>query len=127
MLGNLVQVKFQANSVSPFEDAIIYSFVVVFSIYVGPIIVGKKFQFIGPIQLLSGTLAPILLLLILVPIFGKMLFSFWVMVTVKMAWDYLHQLCLHFLYQISRLAPYLSAVFMTRNPIFVEGLQRLPV
>ena len=119
--------KFQANSVSPFEDALISSFVVVISIYVGTIIVGKKFKFIEPIQLLSGALAPILLLLILVPIFGLLLLFLWVFLAVKMAWDYLHQLCLHFLYQISRLAPYLSAVFMTRNPIFVEGLQRLPV
>ena len=127
MLGVLVQMKFQGNSVSPIEDAIISSFVVVISIYVGTIIVGKKFKFIEPIQLLSGALAPILLLLILVPIYGLLLLFLWVFLAVKMAWDCLHQLCLHLLYQISRLAPYLSVVFMTRNPIFVEGLQRLPV
>ena len=126
-LGVLIQVKFQANSVSPFEDALISSFVVVISIYVGTIIVGKKFKFIEPIHLLSGALAPILLLLILVPIYGLLLLFLWVFLAVKMAWDCLHQLCLHLLYQISRLAPYLSVVFMTRNPIFVEGLQRLPV
>ena len=127
MLGVLLQLKLQGNNVSPFEDAIISSFVVVISIYVGTIIVGKKFKLIEPIQLFSGALAAILLLLILVPIYGLLLLFLWVFLAVKMAWDCLHRLCLHFLYKISRLAPYLSAVFMTRNPIFVEGLQRPPV
>ncbi|XP_034709545.1 uncharacterized protein LOC117932412 isoform X2 [Vitis riparia] len=126
-LGVFIQVKFQANSVSPFEDATISSFVVVISIYMGTVIVGKKFKFIRPIQLLFGALAPILLLLILVPIFGRMLLGFWVILTVKMAWDYLHQLCFHFLYKISRLALNLIAMLMTRNPIIVEGLQEPPV
>ena len=83
--------KSQGYNISLFEKhkAIIYSFVVAISIYMGTIFVGKKIglEAIRPIQLLYGIIAPILLLLILVPNFGWLLLVLWVFLAAKMAWD----------------------------------------
>ena len=121
MLVGLFQVKFQGKGASPFEkhNAIIYSFVVAISIFTGTIILGKKFEMktIEPIRLLSGAMAPILLLLILVPIFGWLLLVLWIFFAAKMGWDYLQQLYLKF---------FCEASDGPRNPP-EEGSQELPV
>ncbi|RVW76897.1 hypothetical protein CK203_051540 [Vitis vinifera] len=121
MLGVLFQVKFQGNGASPFEkhDAIISSFVIVLSIYVGTIILGKKFEMktIEPIRLLSGAMAPILLLLILVPIFGWLLLVLWMFFAATMGWDYLQQLYQKLFCEASDRPPNLPE----------EGSQELPV
>ena len=72
-----MQVMFQGNNVSPmFEKykVIISIFIVVIIIQVGEVIVGESFRIwigiSGVISLLFGFLAPILLVLILLPIFG---------------------------------------------------------
>ena len=95
-----MQVMFQENNdVSPmFEKykVIISIFIVVITIHVGAFIVGEIFQIwigigiriSGVISLLFGFLAPILLLLILLPIFGCVLLGFWVLLLAYVAWDY---------------------------------------
>ena len=127
MLVGLFQVKFQGNGASPFEkhNAIIYSFVVVISIFTGTIILGKKFEMntIEPIRLFSGAMAPILLLLILVPIFGWLLLVLWIFFAAKMGWDYLKQLYQKILFQAT---DRLWNILMTPNPP-EEGSQELPV
>ncbi|XP_034680245.1 uncharacterized protein LOC117910271 [Vitis riparia] len=97
ILGVLLAVKYQGGvSVSLFEEhkKIIYIFVIVISIYVATIIVGKKLgtKAIEPIRLLAATIAPILLFFILVPELGWPAFGLWVILAAKMAWDYLQQL-----------------------------------
>ena len=84
ILGVLLAVKYQGVSVSLFEElkGIIYIFVIVISIYVGTIIVGKK---LGSIRLLSATIAPILLFFILVPELGWPALGLWVILAAKMA------------------------------------------
>ena len=96
------------NNVSPmFEKCkvIISVFIVVITIHVGAVIIGEIFRIgigigiIGVISLLFGFLAPILLLLILLPIFGWVLLGFWVLLLAKFAWDYKQQ-CYHLLDQL---------------------------
>ena len=108
-----MQVMFQGNNdVSPmFEKCkvIISIFIVVITIHVGAVILGEIFRIwigigigiviSGVISLLSGFLVPILLLLILLPIFGWVLLGFWVLLLAKVAWDYKQQ-CYHFLGQL---------------------------
>ena len=97
ILGGLLAVKNQGGvSVSLFEEhkKIIYVFVIVISIYVATIIVGKRLgtKAIEPIRLLAATIAPILLFLIVVPELGWPALGLWVILAAKMAWDYLRQL-----------------------------------
>ena len=100
------------NDVSPFFEkykVVISIFIVVITIHVGAVIVGEIFRIwigvgirigiSGVISLLFGFLAPILLLLILLPIFGWVLLGFWVLLLAKVAWDYKQQ-CHHFLGQL---------------------------
>ena len=139
--------KYQGVSISLFEKhkGIIYIFVIVISIYVGTIIVGKK---LGPIRLLSATIAPILLFFILVPELGwpalglwailaakmawdylpQLYYSFgpWVIIAAKMAWDYLRQLYYYLRYQASHVFNSF-ATLMTRNSTSVEESQEPPV
>ena len=98
-LGMLMQVMFQENNdVSPlFEKykVIISIFIVVITIHVGAVIVREIFRIwigvgigigiSGVISHLFGLLAPILLLLILLPIFGWVLLGFWVLLLAKVA------------------------------------------
>ena len=74
---------------------IISIFMVTITIHVGAIIFGEIFQirigFIRIISLLFGFLPPLLLLLILLPIFGWVLLDFWVLLLAKMGWDYKQQ------------------------------------
>ena len=75
---------------------IISIFIVVITIHVGAVIVDEIFRISigigigisGVISLLFGFLAPILSLLILLPIFGWVLLGFWVLLLAKVAWDY---------------------------------------
>ena len=87
ILGVLLSVKYQGIGISLLEEhkGIIYFFVIVISIYVGTIIVGKK---LGPIRLLSATIAPILLFVILVPELGWPALGLWVILVAKLTWDY---------------------------------------
>ena len=100
ILGVLLSVKYQGIGISLLEEhkGIIYFFVIVISIYVGTIIVGKK---LGPIRLLSATIAPILLFVILVPELGWPALGLWVILAAKLAWDYLRQLYHYLLHQVS--------------------------
>ena len=79
--------KYQGISISLLEEhkGIVYIFVIVISIYVATIIVGKK---LGPIGLLSATIAPILLFFILVPKLGWPALGLWVILVAKLTWDY---------------------------------------
>ena len=131
MLGTLIQVMFQGNGVSPIfqkYNGIISTFIVAISIYVGAVIVGKRFWIgiIGVIRLLFGTIAPILLLLILVPLFGWLLLVLWVFLAAKMAWDYLQQLYHHLLYQASGRVANLFVILKTHFNLTSES-QELPV
>ena len=88
ILGGLLAVKNQGGvSVSLFEEhkKIIYVFVIVISIYVATIIVGKKLgtKAIEPIRLLAATIAPILLFLIVVPELGWPALGLWVIKTLQ--------------------------------------------
>ena len=129
-LGVLMQVMFQGNNdVSPmFEKykVIISIFIVVITIHVGAVIVGEIFRMwigiIRVISLLFGFLAPILLLLILLPIFGWVLLGFWVLLLAKVAWDYKQQ-CHHLLSQL--LVQALHKFDRLMNHIFTP--QELPV
>ena len=126
ILGFLIEVKSQGYNISLFEKhkAIIYSFVVAISIYMGTIFVGKKLglEAIRPIQLLSGIIAPILLLLILVPNFGWLLLVLWVFLAAKMAWDYLPQLYHYLFSQEGGRVSNLFAI-LTLNSTSIEGSQ----
>ena len=95
------------------------------SISVVTIVVGKNLrtEAIRPIQLLTGTIAPILLLLILVPNFGWLLLVLWVFLAVKMAWDYLPQLYHYLLSQGGGRVSNLFAILLTLNSTSVEGSQ----
>ena len=92
--------KYQGISISLLEEhkGIVYIFVIVISIYVATIIVGKK---LGLIRLLSATIAPILLFFILVPELGWPALGLWVILAAKLAWDYLRQLYHYLLHQAS--------------------------
>ena len=94
-LGVLMQVMFQGNNnVSPMFEKykVIKSiFIVVITIHVGAVILAEVFRIwiriSGVISILFGFLAPILLLLILLPIFGRVLLGFWVLLLAKVAWS----------------------------------------
>ena len=132
-MGVLLAVKYQGGvSVSLFEEhkKIIYIFVIVISIYVATIIVGKKLgtkgtKAIKPIRLLSATIAPILLFFILVPGLGWPALGLWVILAAKMAWDYVRKLYLDLLHQASHVFSF--ATLITRNSTSVEESQELPV
>ena len=117
--------KSKGNNLFEKHKANIYSFVVVISIYIGTIIVGKKLrtEAIKPIQLLSDTIAPILLLLILVPNFGLLLLVLWVFLAAKMAWDYLPQLYHYLLSQKGGRVSNLFAILKTLISTSIEGSQ----
>ena len=127
ILGFLLEVKSQGNNISLFEKhrAIIYSFVVAISIYIGTIFVGEKLrtEAIRPIQLLSDTIAPILLLLILVPNFGWLLLVLWVFLAAKMAWDCLPERYRYPLSQVGGRISNLLARLKTPDSTSANGSQ----
>ena len=124
ILGVLLAVKYQGG-ISVFKEhkGIIYIFVIVISIYVGTIIVGKK---LGPIRLLYATIAPILLFFILLPELGWPALGLWVILAAKLAWDYLRQPYHYLLHQASHVFNSF-ATLMTRNSTSVEESQEPPI
>ena len=76
------------------SKVIISIFIIVITIHVGVVILDEIFQIWIGIRIgigISGVisfLAPIWLLLLLLPIFGWALLGFWVLLLAKVAWDY---------------------------------------
>ena len=118
--------KYQGISISLLEEhkGIIYIFVIVISIYVATIIVGKKLgtKAIEPIRLLAAIIAPILLFLIVVPELGWPALGLWVILAAKLAWDYLRQPYHYLLHQASHVFNSF-ATLITRSPmpILLQG------
>lgn len=122
--ATLLQLKFQtANQASPFEthELVMLAFCTAMVIYVSALAIQNQLQagainwpaIANKIGILSGSLAPIMLLLILVPYLGLSMLFVWILCFVKLA----HELC----WEIYPLVHDFLETFFKRSPVNGEA------